>query len=217
MARSRVLPTPQRAFEGIPLAIENAARHLDAARLLSEALSYGLAVAHLVYSIEEAEKARSLGQVWLNSWQGPRPDRPSDADLLARIFDHPARHRAAANKSWASGPFWTMMAEATREHVRLSAARTPEQRVAMAHAAHPEALPADWDSRAGFIRESSLYVDLRNDRWHTPNEITADEYTVLRAQAVHYLRLVTAAFEQHKSEHAERAKSAADRERAIKG
>jgi hypothetical protein len=33
------------------------------------------------------------------------------------------------------------MAEATREHVRLSPARAPEQRVAIAHAAHPEALP----------------------------------------------------------------------------
>jgi len=146
MARRRVLPTPEQALEGIPLAVANAGRHLDAARLLGDGHEYALAVAHLVYSIEEAEKARSLGQVWLNSWQRFRPERPSDEELRARIFDHPARHRAAANKSWASGPFWTMMADATREHVRLAPQKTPEQRVAIAQAAHPEALPADWDS-----------------------------------------------------------------------
>jgi AbiV family abortive infection protein len=204
MPRRRVLPTPQEALEGIPLAIANAGRHLDAASVLAEAHLLGPAVSHLIYSIEEAEKARSIGQVWLNSWQPHRPDRPTDTELRDRIFDHRARHEAAANKSWASGPFWTVMAEATREHVRLSPARTPEQRVAIAHAAHPEALPADWEQSAYLLREGALYVDLRDDGWHTPDEFAAEDYESLRLKAVHYLRIVTTAFEQNKWEFRQR-------------
>jgi AbiV family abortive infection protein len=204
MGRRRTLPTAQEALDGIPLAIANAARHLDAARVLADAGLYGPAMAHLVYSLEEAEKARSIGQVWLNSWEPRRPDRPTDDELKARVFEHAPRHKAAASKSWASGPFWTAMSEHTRERVRLSPAQTAEQRVAMAYAAHPESLPLDWEDKAYLIREGALYVDLREDGWHTPDQFVANDYTALRLQAVHYLQGVTAAFERHKQLHAER-------------
>ncbi len=75
----------------------------------------------------------------------------------------------------------------------------------MAHAAHPEALPADWEQRAALMREGSLYVDLRDDGWHTPDEFKIDDYSALRPKAVHYLRIVTTAFERHKSQFEELA------------
>src|SRR5436309_9861672 len=74
--------------------------------------------------------------------------------------------------------------------------------VAMAYAAHPESLPLDWEDKAYLIREGALYVDLREDGWHTPDQFVANDYTALRLQAVHYLEGVTAAFERHKQLHA---------------
>ncbi len=67
--------------------------------MLADAGLYGPAMAHLVYSLEEAEKARSIGQIWLNSWEPRRPDRPTDDELKARVFEHAPRHKAAASKS----------------------------------------------------------------------------------------------------------------------
>jgi len=200
MARPRILPTPQQARDGMPLALDNADRHLDSARALAGKQLYGPAVAHLIYAIEETEKARALGQVWLNSWQRRGHGDATDGELRKRIFDHSARHKAAADKTWAIGPFWTVMAEATREHVRLSPQRTPEERVAMALAQHPEALPLDWHDRAGPTREAALYVDLAADGWHTPGEITAETYESLRPMATGYIRYTRMAFEQHQWE-----------------
>src|SRR5439155_7474476 len=173
MARSRKLPTPEQARQGVPLALENADRHIEAARVLAAAQLHGQAIAHLIYSIEETEKARSFGQLWINSWQGRRHGDATDAELQGRIFDHSPRHAAAAAKSFAIGPVWTIMSEATRERVRLSPPRTPQERPAMAYEEHPEALPGDWDDRAGPMREAALYVDHLDGRWRTPGEFTA--------------------------------------------
>jgi AbiV family abortive infection protein len=200
MARERILPTPSQARDGVPLALENAARHLDAARVLAVEQLYGPAVAHLVYTIEETEKARAFGQIWLNSWQRRGPGDATDDQLRDRIFNHSARHKAAAMKSWASGPFWTAMAAETRERVRLSPGRTQQERVAEAYAQHPEALPLDWEKHAASIREGALYVDLRADGWNTPGQITAANFESMRPMAVAYLRGAIGAFERHKSD-----------------
>src|SRR2546425_399438 len=200
MARQRILPTPQQARDGVPLALDNADRHLDAGRVLAVEQLHGPAVAHLIYAIEETEKARALGQIWVNSWQRRGNGDATDHELRRRIFDHSARHKAAADKTWAIGPFWTVMAEATREHVRLSPQHTPQERVAIALAQHPEALPLDWHDRAGPTREAALYVDLGADGWHTPGDFAAETYESLRPMAAGYLRYTRTAFEQHKWE-----------------
>jgi len=191
----------------VPLALENADRHIKAAEALAVAKLYGVAVAHLIYAIEEAEKARSLGQLWINSWQRRSHGDATDAELRARIFDHSPRHRAAAAKSFAIGPVWTVIAEETRERVRLAPARTPQERLAMAFEEHPEALPLDWDGRAGPMREAALYVDHFEGRWHTPGEFTVRDYETLRPMAAGYLRYTRAAFEQHKWEYEHRPTS----------
>ena len=53
------MPDPS-LLAGILLAVANSPRYLDAAGVLAEAHLYPPAVAHLVYSIEESEKARRL-------------------------------------------------------------------------------------------------------------------------------------------------------------
>jgi AbiV family abortive infection protein len=173
---------------------------MECARVLAVEQLYGPAVAHLIYAIEETEKARSLGQIWINSWQGRRHGDAADDELRDRIFGHPARHKAAAAKSFATGPFWTMMAESTRERVHLSPPRTPQERLAMAYAEHPEALPLDWADRAEAMREAALYVDLRDGSWQSPGQMTVTDYEQLRPMVVAHLRYTRAAFEQHKWE-----------------
>jgi len=86
----------------MPLALDNADRHLDSAHALAGKQLYGPAVAHLIYAIEETEKARALGQIWLNSWQRRGHGDASDGELRKRIFDHSARHKAGVAGQWSS-------------------------------------------------------------------------------------------------------------------
>src|SRR5215471_1495508 len=64
--RNRRLPKPHEAFDGVPLTLANAESHLRAADLLAGAAEYGYAVSHLILALEECDKARVLGMIWLN-------------------------------------------------------------------------------------------------------------------------------------------------------
>jgi len=196
----RSLPTPKQALAGIPVAIENAERHLRSADLLGANGDYGPAVAHLVLALEETDKSRVLGMLWLDE------SDLTEAEARKRLFDHAARNAAAFAKSWTIGVVWTAMSEFIEDQAPGTTPRTDAQRWARALAQHPEALPEDWPEVAGGLRESGLYVDLKPDgTWHTPAAVTKADYERFRPAAVHMIGYVKAAFERHK---AERARSA---------
>jgi AbiV family abortive infection protein len=88
--RKRRLPTPEEAFAGIPLALENAERHLRSADLLAGKGEHGQATAHVVLSLEETDKARVLGMLWLDE------DDLTEDQARARLFDHRTRNEAAS-------------------------------------------------------------------------------------------------------------------------
>ena len=197
LRRKRRLPTPEEAFVGVPLALANAERHLRCGDALAETGEHGQALAHLVLSLEETDKGRVLGMLWLDEG-----DLTED-EARSRLFDHRTRNRATFEKSWTSGVVWTASAEALRERLGLQASRTDEERGADAMAQHPEALPADWPEIAGQLREAGQYVDMDdNGAWHTPGDVTEADYQRFRPTAAGAIRYAKAAFERHKFERA---------------
>lgn len=196
--RKRRLPTPEEAFAGVPLAIANAERHLATADLLAERGEHGQAVAHLVLSLEESDKSRVLGMLWLDEGD------LTEEEARKRLFDHATRNEAAFAKSWTIGVVWTASAVAWSDQVAGRTRTTDAKIWEDAIAQHPEALPADWPETAGRMREAGLYVDLQDDgTWHTPADISVGDYQRLRPAAVGMINYVKGAFERHKAERAQ--------------
>src|SRR6266849_6523966 len=153
------VPTEEESLRGIPVALANAQTHLDCAALLAEKGFAGPARSFLILSIEESEKARTLGQIALG---GPL----TVSEIRARLYTHPPRYRGALRKSWSRGATGTYVAESLRERLRMKPERSDPDRWAAVLAQHPEALQVDWPELAGELREAGFYVDLRDDdRW----------------------------------------------------
>jgi len=151
------LPTAGEAFAGVRLALANAGRHLRCGDLLAQSGEFGPAVAHLVLSLEETDKARVLGMLWLDEG-----DLTED-EARARLYDHRVRHEAAFAKSWTIGAVLTAAAEALSDQAESGTPRAPAELWAAAMAQHSEALPTDWPETAGRLREAGFYVDPQDD------------------------------------------------------
>lgn len=186
--QKRRLPTDEQALSGIPVALGSASKHLECADVLAERGFTGQARSLLILSIEESEKARTLGQIALG-------EPLTESEALARLYTHTPRYRGALRKSWSGGATGTYVAESLRERLRMKPKRTEAQRWSAALASHPEALPLDWADVAAVVREAGLYVDIGDDgRWHSPADVPLGEYEALRPTAVHLLRRMTAAY-----------------------
>ncbi len=195
--RKRRLPTPNEAFAGIQLALENAERHLRCADLLAGKGEYGQALAHLVLSLEETDKARVLGMLWLDEGD------LTEEQARARLFDHRIRNEAAFAKSWTIGMLLTAAAEALTDQATGGARRSDAELLAAAMAQHPEALPADWPETAGRAREAGLYVDMDdNGTWHTPRDVTEADIQRFKPAAEGLLNNAKLAFARHQFDRA---------------
>jgi AbiV family abortive infection protein len=178
--------------QGIPLALANGDEHLAAADVLAENAKFGFAVAHLVYALEESEKARTLGKVVIGA------DVPA-AQLRAALHEHRARHAGAVGKSRTSGAtamFMEMNKQRLVERLKHMPARQEDEIWEDALAAHPEVLPEDWAEKAGTIREQSLYVDLTESGWTSPSGTDVALYQRYRPAVARQLLYVRAAYER---------------------
>ena len=189
MAKRRI-PTREEALAGIRPVLANATAHRDAADALAATGQFGFAVAHLVYAIEESEKARTLAKIALGE--------PLTKDEIRRgLYEHKDRHLGAMAKSASSGgAVVDFMAESVRERVGLRPRRSDAKRWADVDARHPEVLPPTWPQTAGATRERNLYVDLREDGWSGPADTAAAEFARMRPAATQLLIYLEAAFER---------------------
>jgi AbiV family abortive infection protein len=186
----RQIPSASIALAGIPIVLQSAQDHLECARILAAHGHFGTARSHLILAIEEAEKARTLGQIVLK-------EPLTEADIRSRLYSHSTRHVGALRKSWSQGPTIDYIADSLRERLRLKTAQTDTQRWESAIARHPEALPVDWPDKAGELREAGLYVDFGDDdQWHSPAMVHSSEYEELRPKAEYLFRYVSAAYER---------------------
>lgn len=184
------IPNGEESLKGIPVALANAQAHLDCAALLAEKGFAGPARSLLILSIEESEKARTLGQIALG-------EPLTETEIRDRLYWHLPRYRGALRKSWSRGATATYAAESLRERLKMKPKRSDHDRWQAALAQHPEALPVDWPDLAGDLREAGFYVDLKDDdRWHGPGDVQLSEYEGLRPKAVHLLTGAKAAYER---------------------
>jgi AbiV family abortive infection protein len=183
------VPNEEEALKGIPVALATAQAHLDCAALLAEKGFAGPARSFLILSIEESEKARTLGQIALG-------EPLTEPEILARLYTHRARHGGALRKSWSRGATGTYVAESLRERLTMKPERSDPDRWAAVLAHHPEALPVDWPELAGDLREGGFYSDLKeDDQWHGPDKVPMSDYDILLPAAVHLLSNASAAYE----------------------
>jgi AbiV family abortive infection protein len=184
------VPNDGESLTGIPIALANAQAHLDCAGLLAAAGFAGPARSFLILSMEESEKARTLGQIALG-------EALTESEIRGRLYSHPPRHRGALRKSWSGGATGTYVAESLRERLGMKPERSDTDRWAAALAQHPETLPVNWPEIAGHLREAGFYVDLRDDdQWHSPHDVPTRDYETLRPAAVHLLASARTAYER---------------------
>jgi len=189
MAKRRI-PTREECFAGILPVLANATAHRDAADVLAGRGQHGFAVAHLIYALEESEKARTLAKVAIG-------ELLTEEAIRRGLYEHKDRHVGAMAKSWSSGgAVIDFVAEDVRERVGLRPKRTNVQRWADVDARHPEVLPKDWPESAGTRRERNLYVDLREDGWSGPADTPAVEFERLRPAVNALLTYLRAAYER---------------------
>ena len=168
-ATKQRIPNAEESLKGIPIALANARSHLECAALLAERGFAGPARSFLILSIEESEKARTLGQVALG-------EPLTESEIRARLYTHPPRYRGALRKSWSQGATMTYVAESLRERIGLQPKRHDDDRWAEVLSQHPEVLPVSWPEIAGDLREAGFYVDLGDDRlWHRPADVPLTE------------------------------------------
>jgi AbiV family abortive infection protein len=186
----RRIPNRDECFAGILPVLANATAHRDAAEALAEAGQYGFAVAHLVYALEESEKARTLAKVAMG-------ESLTEDEIRRGLYEHKDRHVGALAKSLSSGgAVMDFAAESLRERVGLRTKRTDAQRLAVIDARHPEVLPMDWPDSARATRERNLYVDLRESGWSGPADTAAREFERLRPAVTMLLKYLRAAYER---------------------
>ena len=186
----RQIPTREQCIVGIPHVLANATAHRDAADVLAAAGRHGFAVAHLIYALEESEKARTLAKVVLG-------ENLTEDQIRRGLYEHKDRHIGAMAKSLSSGgAVIDFVAEGMRERIGLRPAKTDAQRWATIDARHPEVLPKDWPETAGAVRERSLYVDMREDRWSGPSDTSVVDFQRLRPAVSSLLLYLQAAYER---------------------
>ncbi len=177
----RRLPNREEALAGVSPVLQNATAHRDAADALAAAGQHGFAVAHLVYALEESEKARTLAKLAMGV-------ALSDEDIRRGLYEHKGRHVGAMAKSLSSGgAVIDYVAETVRERVGLRIGRTDAERWAMIDERHPEILPKNWPETAGAVRERNLYVDLREGGWSGPAHTAAADFHRLRPAVTNLL------------------------------
>jgi AbiV family abortive infection protein len=186
------LPSKDECRQGIPLALNNADEHFEAADLLASSGKIGFAVAHLVYALEESEKARTLGKVVIG-------DTLTEDELRSALHDHRARHVGAVGKSWTSAAVTLFMQsnkEGLLERLHQLPGRTESDRWEDVLASHPEVLPEHWSEQAGPTRERSLYVDFAHTRWSSPSDTLEAEFRRLLPAVGRQLAYIRAAYER---------------------
>lgn len=158
----RRIPTREECITGIPIVLANAKAHLVGADTLAQGEQYGFAVAHLIYALEECEKARTLGKIALGVSM-------AEDEIKSGLYEHKERHVGAMVKSVSTGgALLEFVAESLRESVGKRSERREAELWGEINAKHPEVLPADWPETAGDMRVRNLYVDLRDAGWGAP-------------------------------------------------
>src|SRR5206468_8255783 len=110
----------RRSSDLIPVVLKNARAQIDRAALLGDQGSVGPAVSFLILAIEEAEKARTLGQMVLG-------EKLDEGKLRTRLFTHPSRYEGALWKSWSKGPLLHLALESLREEYGLKPVRSDDE------------------------------------------------------------------------------------------
>jgi AbiV family abortive infection protein len=158
----RILPTSEQARQGVSPTAGNSRDLLAAARSLGVAGLHGPATSLLVLALEEAQKARVLiALATTNDSAGLSHDEVSDIIH----WDHRLRHHAAFTASISP----TTIAKL----VRPSRRDTPLQRKQF----NADMAALAWHLKANSLKERGLYVDYLNDRWNSPREISASEFS----------------------------------------
>lgn len=182
--KSKSLPSRTDAPAGAKLALQNAHRHLRAAKVLSEKHLYGFASTHAVLAIEELAKA------WVLVLYGMGVKIPSEM-MTEILIKHPPRHgiifgflyvfmiqyvvarttKRVQQRHGVKGyppelrDEWA--AELTREFESLSS-RSPKK--------EPVLAVWEWIRDANDLKNRGLYVDFDGVKWIDPQRVSARSF-----------------------------------------
>ena len=151
------LPDQAQAAEGAHACLITAQEHLQAAQSLSEHTLWGMAIAHLILSLEEAVKARVLGAVWLHHKTGwPLGFTPAQVRSLV-TRSHKKRHGLA---------FLQALSMDDSTAIMLFGQSPSETGVEL----------LEWLSQADELKQQGMYTDQTDIGWQRPGLLPQSEY-----------------------------------------
>jgi len=214
------LPSATQAAKGAELALANSHRHLRCSTLLADSGEFGVATAHLVLAMEEAQKAYTLALVA----SGIAPNEVGLKDMLHR---HDVRHRGAFLDTLMMAQFDMMKHHRERLDAKYDlegAAPPPNVREEYAEAllndvraltqhspdTDPTIAAFDWFGKAANRKNRGFYVDYADSQWLNPGDVdsrlyeqglgVANRFLELRGHAVEWI-LSDSAHQQELREH----------------
>jgi AbiV family abortive infection protein len=183
------IPPPDRAWEGLRLALENAQRHLLCADALAGIAQHSVATSHLVLAAEETVKGAVF---WAIAMKAPLPER----EIRELLSNHNVRHELADGIIVIDLVFGGLVNALTPFHPSdfSSDAEFREARMA-AVKRHCEALTErftsnasddvllrgrEWWPVASQLKNRGFYVDYVAGQWTSPSDLTMAEYELAR-------------------------------------
>jgi AbiV family abortive infection protein len=179
------VPPPDRAWEGLRLALENSHRHLICAEALAGIGQCSVATSHLVLAAEETVKGAVF---WAIAMEAPVPER----EVRNLLSNHTIRHELADQMILMNLVFGGFIEALMPFHPSNFTSDTEFRKARMAAAKrHFEALaerftsnaPDDvllrgreWWPVAPQLKNQGFYVDYAAGRWASPNDLTVAQY-----------------------------------------
>ncbi len=183
--RSSGLPqTPGERLTGSRLAIKNARILLTSAEALAANRAYGVANSLLIESAEEAVKAGLLAAAGLGS-------KDAQKNLSAAFVGHKHKHMQGLI------PHLPDIAAKWIKVLKSTPPKDLPRPGSPAVGFDPEGI-FTWWAHAEVTRVAGFYVDFRDGRWQTPEDITAEDYA-------HSRRIVTGELVEAERQQAELA------------
>jgi hypothetical protein len=190
------IPEPERAWEGLRLALENSHRHLICADALAGIGQLGVATSHLVLAAEETVKGAVYWAIRMNA---PIPER----DVRELLSNHNVRHELAdqmivldlvfGGSIEALMPFQPsdFPSDAEFRKARMAAFKHHAEALKERFTSNsPDDLllrGREWWPVASQQKNRGFYVDYVAGRWASPDDVTEADYEFARRIVVDLL------------------------------